>query len=734
LVEGDSKNRTDETTEIVYDKENIFRRLLQEIYKTKEKIDICIKITDPFISFTIELVIKAINEIKKDKKIKSSCIIEITKENADYFNQLLSTVDEVRYLDEIKASFLINETTYAGISIVQQITRPIPQLMISDVKSFVEQQQFYFDLLWNKSIPANQKIKEMEEGGKEIPNSPVIKTEVLHKQQEILKRLVAFYKNSYEIGFCSYVESIKLIYNDFYNLHKEILERYRNGNHKGIRWITSINDKKDIELVKTFMDKGIEIRHVKDLLAGNFALSDKAFLFTIENMEEGKMVTSILSSNDKLYLNHYKTVFENLWKHGIDVKDRIKDIEEGHYINVELIPNSRVSLKFAKELVDCSKYEISMILASASTFFRIENNIGFKGFEELAYNGIKVKILIPLGIELLDEINRLKVKYPKIEFRILHSDIESFIGITIIDREKVLLFEIKDDTKSNYVDSVGMTIFVEGKSTALSYTSIFDSLWKQTDLYNELKNAYERIQSHDRMQKEFIDIAAHELRTPLQPMIGITTILKNEIQSERHKEFLEILIRNIQRLKTLSEDILDVTKIESNSLYLNKEHFKIKELILKIIENYKNEAAAKNIKFEYIFADDDDDDVIYADKNRIIQAISNFICNSIKFISKEKEDKGIITISVKRRKSDNCNFDINSKNIVVVTIKDNGAGIDEEILPKLFTKFVSKSFQGTGLGLYISKNIVEAHGGEIWAKNNGDGKGATFGFSLPIVN
>ena len=133
--------------------------------------------------------------------------------------------------------------------------------------------------------------------------------------------MVDFYKNSYEIGFCSSVESIKLIHNEFYDLHKEILERYRNGNHKGIRWITSINDKKDIELVKTFMDKGIEIRHVKDLLTGNFALSDKAFLFTIENMEEGKMVTNILSSNDKLYINHYKTVFENLWKQCIDVRE-----------------------------------------------------------------------------------------------------------------------------------------------------------------------------------------------------------------------------------------------------------------------------------------------------------------------------------------------------------------------------------------------------------------------------
>ena len=283
--------------------------------------------------------------------------------------------------------------------------------------------------------------------------------------------------------------------------------------------------------------------------------------------------------------------------------------------------------------------------------------------------------------------------------------------------------------KSNYIDSVGMTIFIEGKSTALSYVSIFESLWKQTELYDEIKKAYEKIQRHDKMQKEFIDIAAHELRTPLQPIIGITTILKDEIQSKRHKELLDVVIRNTERLKKLSEEILDVTKIESDSFNLNKENFKIKEKILQILDNYKNNSETKNIKFEYNFSheDKDDDFIIYADKTRISQVISNLICNSLKFISKEKGEEGIISLSIEKRNNDN---DVNN-DMVIISIKDNGKGIDIEILPRLFTKFASKSFQGTGLGLYISKNIINAHGGKIWAENNSDGKGATFAFSLP---
>ncbi|HEY0579552.1 MAG TPA: HAMP domain-containing sensor histidine kinase, partial [Candidatus Nitrosocosmicus sp.] len=429
---------------------------------------------------------------------------------------------------------------------------------------------------------------------------------------------------------------------------------------------------------------------------------------------------------------HFHSIFENLWKKGIDVKYRIKDIEEGNYTNVEIIPNQAESGKLFIELFKYTKNEILMVLSSGAAFLRIENENGFKGVDELASKGIKVKILIPLRIELQDKINLFKTKYPNIEFRYLQNTLESLIGITIIDKEKVLIIEIKDDTKKNYRDSIGLTIFIEGKSTALSYVSIFESLWKQTELYGGIMQAYEKIQRHDKMQKEFIDIAAHELRTPLQPIIGITTILKNEIQNKRHKELLDVAFRNTERLKKLSEEILDVTKIESDSFTLNKEHFGIKQKILHILDNYKNNPETKNIKFEYNFSVDDDDDdddlIIYADKTRISQVISNLICNSLKFISKESGEKGIVSLSIEKRK--NNDGDVNT-GMVVISIKDNGKGIDLEILPRLFTKFASKSFQGTGLGLYISKNIINAHGGTIWAENNSGGKGATFEFTLP---
>ena len=220
---------------------------------------------------------------------------------------------------------------------------------------------------------------------------------------------------------------------------------------------------------------------------------------------------------------------------------------------------------------------------------------------------------------------------------------------------------------------------------------------------------------------------AHELRTPIQPILGLTQVVRGKTKDKEHIKLLDIVIKNTKKLKKLAEDILDVTRIESNSLNLNKEYFKINEIIFDNINTYKNNTETENIKFETIL---EDDISIYADKNSISRVISNLIDNSIKFTS-EEEGTGEVIISINIEKEE-FHKDGNTKENVVVYIKDMGNGIDVEILPRLFTKFVSKSFHGTGLGLYISKSIVEAHGGKIWGENNKDGRGATFGFRIPL--
>jgi signal transduction histidine kinase len=565
-------------------------------------------------------------------------------------------------------------------------------------------------------MPYEQRIRAIREGLE--PK----KTEIIEDDEEISKRIIQIINKSEYLCICSVIGGdLQFSYINFFYVIGEILEKQQNGNHKGIRWITSINNNNDVELVKTFLKNGIQIRHVYNKPFVSFLLSNILFASTIEKKDErGRIITSLLSSNDPLYLDHYNAIFEEQWKSGIDAEDRINDIEKGRYINIKIIPSSKESLKLLYDLYDSAQDEVLILLPSLNGFYRAEKSNGFKTLNELGFKGLKIKVLSPMDYKNQDKSDKIKSNYDKIEFRSLQFTLQTINRITILDRSKTMILEIKDDVKDNFIDAFGLAIFIDGKSTASSYAAIFDSLWKQTEMY-------EQLQLQDKMQKEFINIAAHELRTPLQPILGLAEIVKNEIKDNSHqKELLDIVISNAKRLKKLSEDILDVTKIESHSLKLNKESFDINALIVSIIDDYvRHSLNKKAIKFADYFSKEKI--IIYADKNRIGQVISNLIENSVKFISKEQ---GECVISIKTEKKKNTD----SSKIVVVRIKDTGSGIDMDILPRLFTKFSSKSFQGTGVGLYISKNIIEAHGGQIWAENNTeDGKsGATFSFSLPF--
>ncbi len=242
-----------------------------------------------------------------------------------------------------------------------------------------------------------------------------------------------------------------------------------------------------------------------------------------------------------------------------------------------------------------------------------------------------------------------------------------------------------------------------------------------------LELANKKLSIHDKMQKEFINIAAHELRTPIMPILGDAIFLEKQFDAGKNevmidKEQVSSIIRNAKRLKRLASDILDITKIESQSLKLNKEEFNISDIILSSIRDIKAQIASSNSEqldnLHFIY--DPKNIFVIADKNRITQVMFNLLSNSLKFT-----ENGDISIGVSFEKDD-----VNGKNFVIISISDSGQGIDPEILPRLFNKFVSKSFEGTGLGLFISKSIIKSHCGEIWAFNNSD-KGATFCFKLP---
>jgi signal transduction histidine kinase len=320
--------------------------------------------------------------------------------------------------------------------------------------------------------------------------------------------------------------------------------------------------------------------------------------------------------------------------------------------------------------------------------------------------------------------------------------------------------ELKDDFKESFEEAIGLSTYSNSRAGVLSYVSIFENLWKQTELYQQVKHALtlladtnkqlesanQKLEVQGKMQSEFINVAAHELRTPIQPILGLTEILRSSKKRciEEQDELLDIIIRNAKKLKRLTEDILDVTKIEGKLLRLTLQDVNLNELISNVLSDYGDQIKKLSDKDVKITFETKENQVIVvrADKIRLSQVVSNLLDNAIKFtkggtitlsLAVERKDKheSSNTWIAQNENSDNKG-DNSNKGVAIVKIKDTGSGISPDIQSRLFSKFASKSFEGTGLGLFICKSIIEAHGGKVWAENNADRKGATFSFSLKL--
>ena len=253
------------------------------------------------------------------------------------------------------------------------------------------------------------------------------------------------------------------------------------------------------------------------------------------------------------------------------------------------------------------------------------------------------------------------------------------------------------------------------------YSALQDEVAKRTRELNEsnynLQIANESLKKKDDAQNQFINVAAHELRTPIQPILNAIYLLSSsKIGSEKRSLYVDIIKRNTEKLGRLAEDILDVARIESDKLKLTIEQFNLHDLILNTVEEYKKNTQLLYSDLDINYKSSSKLIIVKGDKVRLGQVMSILLDNAGKFT---KSGSIYVTSQIK-------------SNNVQVMVKDTGTGIDSEIVPQLFTKFVTRSDRGTGLGLFIAKNIVEAHRGLIWAENNIQQKGAIFIFTLPL--
>jgi len=547
------------------------------------------------------------------------------------------------------------------------------------------------------SHPSPAKSNKEEEKEKEL-------TKVLYGVDTVINTVIQFLNQTSKIVYACVDQTRPILALDISVLKKAFEDAKKRG--VKLMYVTEIT-KENLPYCKQLMEMTHEFRHL-DGIKGNFYISETGYLAPATVHEKGKPASQIIYSNVNEIIEHQKYVFDSFWNRAISAEQRIKEIEEGLASEFyEVITDHEKATQTLVDLAKSVKKEALFFLPNDKSLVRVERLGLIDYVVKASQSGATVKIICPLSEVNAEIVRRTSERAPEIQ--VLNGN-NSPYGMYIGDGEKFIRAELRNPNAEKFSESVGFMVYSNRKTSVDSFKSIFELLWNERTLNEELKKAY-------KMQKEFINIASHELRTPVQPILGLSEILKSRISKDRDEyDLIDIIARNAKRLHRLTEDILDVTKIESQSLQLKKEIFNLNEVIMNVLADYGSHVRKINgVKVSLI---NKGDFLIEADKRRLNQVISNLLDNAIKFTQ-----KGSIVISTQRK--DNAN--------VIVFVKDTGIGIDQEIMSRLFSKFASKSVQGTGLGLFISKSIIEAHGGKIWAENNPDGKGAVFAFSLPIV-
>ncbi len=577
----------------------------------------------------------------------------------------------------------------------------------------------------------NAKIAENKE-----PNNQIIEG-----RDKVVDRLVQIMQKAHRINIC--VENTRpLLFTEFKQIRDAFIDAKRRG--VTIRYITEITVN-NVGYCKELVSVA-ELRHL-DGIKGSFYVTGDEYVAPSTSHEKGEFSEWMIYSDVKEIVEHQQYIFDSLWNTSASAQRKILEIQHGASLGItEIIDDPSRTQELFINLIKTSKSEVLLMMPTINSFMR-EYRIGaIHLFKELSTNSegkaINIRILTPIDNVIKEILEQMNIKTNLSEeldnnynsnLKIRHLESVPNHNVTtatilVVDRGTSLAIEKVNDSSECFTEAVGLSSYSTSEPTVISYISIFENFWNQLELYQKLKQ-------HDKMQEEFINIAAHELRTPAQSILGYAELGKADPQIEGQAlSYIDGLYRNAYRIQKLTKDVLDVTRIESNTLRLNKSKFDLKEVILNALEDTKlillPESNRAKLEFKNMMNEGgeitsrSDDFFVIGDRNRITQVISNLLENALKFTS-----EGVVSIGISRKKKQK-----DHEEEAIVTVEDTGSGINPEIFPRLFTKFSSKSFNGTGLGLYISKNIIEAHGGKIWAQNKDHGiSGATFSFSLPLA-
>ena len=570
-------NGNTEITHVFYGEEDAMKILLQTMVNVKREAVVCADANSAAFLMEVELVNKGYIDFKR-RNIKIRFITQITSDNLPYIKDLMNYA-EVRHMDIVKGNMAISETESVSTATLNS-AKPVTQTIYSNAQPIVEQQRYFFENLWTNAMPVEERIKELE--GIAVR----VETRAVRGGNEILQETLRMVRDSNEYYVSSPPAGLLYAHNYAFDTFTQVLNKSPTGEHRGIRWITNLEEPSQVEVAEKFARMGMEIRHAKNLPLISFGISDKEMGLTVEKMENGKLTLNAIFSNEPEFKNHFRAIFDELWNQGQDLSDRVNEIMSGNTsMHIDVIHDPYSLQQIYDDLVESAHSEIKLVLPTTSAFLR-EEKIGIiQSLIDAANRGVQVSILTPTDNHIEPRIEKMLQKQNDLEVRQIRKSLnvtEDVEGprskILVVDNERYLVIELKDDSKATFVDAIRLGIYSNSRPTVLSYTMLFDSLWNQADLYEQLER-------HDRMQKEFINIAAHELRTPIQPILGTANLMESEFRSGKDKievtlPEVDILIRNANRLERLSSNILDVARIESNSLKLEKSSFNLSRVTL----------------------------------------------------------------------------------------------------------------------------------------------------------
>ena len=434
-----------------------------------------------------------------------------------------------------------------------------------------------------------------------------------------------------------------------------------------------------------------------------------------------KRLEEFYGKNIKNFIGNKQFVFDTFWDKAIPTSDEIQEIKNNKSSkpSLKVIENPEEAIRTAISLVQSAEDEVLLLFSSANGFYRRmvlgDGFLTLQRLQDITKGNIKLRILTPFDKKIINAASRLIAKGVHIKY--LSEALSLTVTFLIVDRKFSMTAELVNDYTEISAEALGLSTFSNSKATVLYYISMFENLWKQSDLYEKTENLHQQLKKTNETQIQFIKETAHEIQNPIQVILGLAEgILSNKNLVVGHiEELVNMIIKNAKKIKILTDNILEAARIDSHLLTLNMEEFDLVELVKDLLKDLKNQIRDK--KMSLILKCNEESILLVADKLRLSQVFLNIINNAINVAQ-----QGEIIVFLERQ----------DDNTVLVRITDNGPGIPSNLKDKIFNKFVTGSKSGTDLGLYICKNIIEKHGGKIWAENNKN-KGANFNFTIPMT-